>query len=60
MACSLADLKAEVREHRPPGDPFREAVLAEPDEIDPTAFAAKLRTWLVLLRMAEGVHGQHA
>jgi hypothetical protein len=50
---SMDPLKREVRDSRAPGDPFRESVLAEPDEITQEAFQAKLRTWLVLLRLAQ-------
>ncbi len=59
MAPSLRELKEDAREHRPPGDPYREAILAEPDELDPASFAAKVRTWLVLLSLKDGTHGQH-
>jgi hypothetical protein len=54
---SMDPLKREVSGSRPPGDPFRESVLAEPDEITPEAFQAKLRTWLVLLRLAQDREG---
>ncbi len=59
MALSLRELKEDAREHRPPGDPYREAILAEPDELDPGSFAAKLRTWLVLLRLKDRTDGRH-
>jgi hypothetical protein len=58
MAPSLLELKEDAREHRPPGDPYREAILAEPDEIDPVSFAAKVRTWLVLLSLKDGIRGR--
>jgi hypothetical protein len=47
----MAPVKAEVRASRPPADGLREAILAEPDKIDAASFVAKLRTWLVLLRL---------
>lgn len=53
MPPGLIELKEVVRTVRSPGDPLREAILAEPDEIDPASFAAKVRTWLVLLRLPE-------
>ena len=50
----LTPLKLEVRASRPAGDPLREAVLAEPDLIPEEAYSAKVRPWLVLLRLGDG------
>jgi len=47
----LTPIKAEVRAARPAGDPLREAVLAEPDSVSEAAYLAKVRPWLVLLRL---------
>ncbi len=51
---NMTPIKTETRASRAPGDPFRESVLAEDDEIDAASFVAKLRTWLVLLRLSSG------
>jgi len=53
----LTPLKLEVRATRPAGDPLREAVLAEPDLIPEEAYPAKVRPWLVLLRLRGGQDG---
>ncbi len=58
MPPDLIELKEVVRTVRLPGDPLREAILAEPDELDPASFAAKVRTWLVLLSLKDGTHGR--
>jgi hypothetical protein len=46
---STTALKEEVRRSRPPGDPLRECILAEPDELTEAEYRAKLRPWLTLL-----------
>ncbi len=51
MAPSLVELKEDAREHRPPGDPYREAILAEHDEVSAQEYAAKVPVWLTLLRL---------
>lgn len=50
----LTPLKLGVRATRPAGDPLREAVLAEPDIVTEEAYSAKVRPWLVLLRLRRG------
>ena len=49
----LTPLKLELRATRPAGDPLREAVLAEPDLIPEESYPAKVRPWLVLLRLGD-------
>lgn len=53
----LRPLKQEALERRTPGDPLREALLAEPDRVDRVAFAAKVRPWLALLRLGRSGDG---
>jgi hypothetical protein len=50
---SLTPLKDELRRSRAPGDPAREVLLAEPDQVTPEAYSAKLRGWLVLLSLED-------
>jgi hypothetical protein len=44
-------LKEFVESHLPPGNPLRESILADDEEISKEAFLAKLTVWLRLSRL---------
>ena len=48
---SILELK-QLAAQRPPGDPYREVMLAEPDFIPKVDFPGKAETWVLLMRLA--------
>lgn len=44
----MVSLKELVQKRLPPGSPFREVIMSEPDHLTPFEFAAKMDTWLKL------------
>ncbi len=54
----ITPLKEEVPARRRVGDPLREVVLSEVDSLQPTAFLAKIRPWLIMLRFSGSGDGE--
>jgi hypothetical protein len=49
----MVSLKELVQKRLPPGSPFREVIMSEPDHLTPFEFAAKMDTWLKLCSLEE-------
>lgn len=49
----MVSLKELVQRRLPPGSPFREVIMSEPDHLTPFEFVVKMDTWLKLCSLED-------
>jgi len=49
----MISLKELVQKRLPPGSPFREVIMREPDQLAPFEFVVKMDTWLKLCSLED-------